>query len=51
MDLCDGNIGKIKNYLMILVFCDDFDIVYKRMRENSIIYGRILSIMTEYTKG
>ena len=27
MDLCDGIIGKITNNLMILEFCDDFDII------------------------
>jgi len=57
---------KITNNLLILEFCDDFDIIYrgmwenicddfeiicKGMRENSILYLRILSIMTEYTKG
>ena len=48
MDFCDGNLGKITNNLLILKFCDDFDIIYRGMRENSNFYWRILIIMREH---
>jgi len=41
------NSEKITNNLLTLEFCDDFEIICKGMRENSILYLRILSILRE----
>ena len=48
MDLYDGIIGKITNTRMILEFCDDFDIIFVKTWENSILYWKILSIISEH---
>jgi hypothetical protein len=38
---------KITNNLLTLKFCDDFEIICQGMRENCILYLRILNIMRE----
>jgi hypothetical protein len=41
------NLEKITNNLLTLEFCDDFEIICKGMRKNSILYLRILNILRE----
>ena len=41
------NSEKITNNLLTLKFCDDFEIICQGMRENCILYLRILNIMRE----
>jgi len=47
MYFCDGIIGKITNNPRHSYLCYDFDIIFVKMWENSILYWKILSIMRE----